>query len=116
MIKRYGTSNILSSAVVANGVAYLSGITPKDRSGGVEAQTRDVLAQIDTTLAEVGTDKTKIVNVNIWLKDISTFSEMNAAWLEWVDPAALPARATVEARLAREDILVEIMVQALLQM
>ena len=113
MIERHGTSKFLSSAVVANGVLYLSGITPKDREGGVAAQTADVLAQIDALLAERGSDKSRILNANIWLKDIGTFQEMNEAWMAWVDPANLPARATVEARLAREDILVEIMVQAL---
>lgn len=113
MIERYGPMKFLSRAVVANGMIYLSGITPKDRSGGVAAQTADVLAQIDAALAERGVDKRRIVVANIWLKDIATFAEMNEAWMAWVDPEALPARATVEARLAREDILVEIMVQAL---
>lgn len=115
MIKRHGsTNNILSKAVVANGIAYLSGITPKDRTGDVKAQTLDVLAQIDALLAELGSDKARIVNANIWLSDISNFSQMNEGWLEWVDQANLPARATVEARLVRDDILVEIMVQAVL--
>jgi enamine deaminase RidA (YjgF/YER057c/UK114 family) len=40
---------------------------------------------------------------------------MNAAWDEWVDPEAPPARATVESRLAAEAILVEIQVQALVE-
>jgi len=112
MIKRMGDSKILSAAVVANGFAFLAGVTPKDRTGDVYEQTRDVLAQIESNLLAAGTDKTRLVNVNIWLKDISTFSEMNRAWQEWIPGDALPARATVEARLAREDILVEIMVQA----
>ena len=77
-------------------------------------RTRADARQIDANLAEAGTDKSKVVNVNIWLKDISTFAEMNEAWLEWADPEALPARATVEAKLARDDILVEIMVCAAL--
>lgn len=114
MIVRHGDSPLLSRSVVVNGFAFLSGITPKDRSGGVREQTLDILAQIDANLAEAGTDRSKIVNVNIWLKDISTFAEMNEAWLSWVDNDALPARATVEAKLARDDILVEIMVCAAL--
>lgn len=39
-----------------------------------------------------GTDKSKLVSVNIWLKDISQFDQMNATWELWVDPSALPAR------------------------
>ncbi|MGY6250222.1 hypothetical protein ACXIUS_22205 [Bosea thiooxidans] len=38
---------------------------------------------------------------------------MNAAWEAWVDPKQPPARATVESKLAADDILVEIQVQAL---
>lgn len=35
---------------------------------------------------------------------------MNQAWLAWVDPGNLPARATVQALLARPDFAVEIAV------
>ncbi|AOO80218.1 MULTISPECIES: RidA family protein [Bosea] len=113
MITRHEKSARLSRVVVANGFAFLSGITAKDRSGGAKEQTADILAQIDHFLALAGTSKSKIVTANIWLKDIGAFNEMNAAWDEWVDPEAPPARATVESRLAAEAILVEIQVQAL---
>jgi enamine deaminase RidA (YjgF/YER057c/UK114 family) len=113
MIKRYETTSRLSKVLVANGFAFLSGLTARDRAGDVKAQTLDILQQIDGYLAMAGTDKSKLVNVNIWLKNISQFNEMNAVWEKWVDPNALPARATVQAALAHEDILVEIMAQAL---
>ena len=113
MITRHEVTGRLSKVLVANGFAFLSGLTAKSRDGGVKEQTADILAQIDNYLAMAGTDKTRIVVGNIWLKDISTFNEMNAAWEAWVDRANPPARATVESRLAAEDILVEIQVQAL---
>jgi enamine deaminase RidA (YjgF/YER057c/UK114 family) len=112
-IVRFETTALLSKVLVANGFAFLSGLTARNRSGGVKQQTEDILEQIDGYLAMAGTDKTRLVSVNIWLKNIAEFQEMNAAWAAWIDPAALPARATVEARLAREDILVEIMAKAL---
>ena len=49
----------------------------------------------------------------IWhraVTDIRNRDEMNAAWTAWADPANLPARATVEAKLADPRMLVEIMV------
>jgi len=113
MITRHEVTGRLSKVLVANGFAFLSGLTAVDRSGGVREQTADILKQIDGYLAMAGTDKTRIVVANIWLKDIANFSEMNAAWEAWVDPAQPPARATVESRLAAENILVEIQVQAL---
>jgi enamine deaminase RidA (YjgF/YER057c/UK114 family) len=114
MITRHDIQNgRLSKVLVANGFAFLSGLTAKDRSGGVKEQTADILQQIDGYLAMAGTDKTRIVVGNIWLKDITTFNEMNEAWEAWVDPKQPPARATVESRLAADNILVEIQVQAL---
>ncbi len=113
MITRFDETDVLSKVLVANGFAFLSGLTPKDRSGDAKAQTLDILNQIDDYLAKAGTDKSKLVSVNIWLKNIDHFDDMNAAWKSWIDPTALPARATVEARLADEDILVEVMAKAL---
>jgi enamine deaminase RidA (YjgF/YER057c/UK114 family) len=95
-------------AVVHGDTVYLAGHTAQDTAGGVYEQTRDVLAQIDGHLAEAGTDRSKLLMVNIWLPDIGTFGEMNRAWDEWVDKANMPARATVEARLAGPQWKVEI--------
>lgn len=113
MIERFAPTSRLSRAVKAGGTVYLSGLTAKDKSGGVAEQTRDVLAQIDQLLAAAGTSKSRLVKVNIWLTDVSTFAEMNSAWEAWVDPACLPARATVEAKLAGSGSLVEIMAEAI---
>ena len=95
-------------AVVHGDTVYLAGHVGSDPSAGVYQQTRDILAQIDAHLAAAGSDKSRLLSVNIWLPDISTFAEMNRAWDEWVDSANLPARATVEARLASPDYKVEI--------
>jgi enamine deaminase RidA (YjgF/YER057c/UK114 family) len=111
-IKRHEVTGRLSKVLVTNGFAFLSGLTTRDRSGDVKAQTADILAQIDGYLAAVGTDKTRIAVANIWLKDISQFAKMNEAWEAWVDREQPPARATVESRLAHDSILVEIQVQA----
>jgi len=77
------------------------------------AQTRDILAQIDALLAEAGTSKAKLISASIWLRDIAHFGQMNTVWDEWVDKDNLPVRATVEARLAAPELLVEIQVTAL---
>ncbi len=52
------------------------------------------------------------IGCNIWLTDISTWSQMNEVWDAWVAPGNAPARATVEAKLAAPGLKVEIMVQA----
>ena len=67
-----------------------------------------ILSIIDGLLAEAGTDKTKLLMVNIWLTDMSTFQEMNGVWDAWVAEGCAPARATVEAKLATPAYTVEI--------
>jgi len=100
----------LSAAVEHNGVVYVAGQVADDLTQNVGGQTRQVLAKIDSLLAASGTSKAKLLSANIWLTDIRNRDEMNAAWTAWVDPANLPARATVEAKLADPRMLVEIMV------
>ncbi|HYI68192.1 MAG TPA: RidA family protein [Skermanella sp.] len=102
----------MSEMVIHNETVYLAGQIADDGSTDVESQTRDVLRQIDALLAEAGTDKSKLLTATIYLADIATFAAMNKAWDAWVDPANAPARATVEARLAAPEYLVEIQVVA----
>ncbi len=103
----------LSHVLVHNGIAYVTGQVPADRSQDVAGQTEQVLARIDELLAKAGTDKSKILFAQVWLKHVvSDFAAMNKAWEGWIPETALPARATVEANLAAENILVEIAVQA----
>ena len=112
-IRRIGAGNRMSDAVIHGDRVYLAGFTAEAAAGkSVKEQTADILAQIDDTLRQAGSDKTRILKANIWLTDIATWSEMNEAWDAWAVPGQTPARATVEARLAGEGINVEIMVEA----
>ena len=114
-LKRIGPGNRMSAAVIHGNKVYLAGFVAEAAAGkSVKEQTADILAQIDETLQEAGTDKTKIIKANIWLTDIKTFAEMNAAWDAWVVPGQTPARATVESKLAAPRLDVEIMVEAAL--
>jgi enamine deaminase RidA (YjgF/YER057c/UK114 family) len=112
MIRRIEPGARMSEAVVANNFVFLSGQVADDTSVGVQEQTQQVLASIDRLLVEAGTDKTRIAAATVYLSDIATFDEMNRAWEAWVAPDAKPARATVEARLAAPEYLVEIQVVA----
>lgn len=112
-LKRLEPGKRMSAAVIHNGVAYLAGFVADKAAGkSVNEQTADILAQIDATLKKAGTNKANIVKANIWLTDIGTFAEMNAAWDAWVTPGQTPARATVESKLAGPGLDVEIMVEA----
>lgn len=104
---------LLSHALVHNGIVYITGQVPADRTQDVAGQTSQVLARIDVLLAEAGSDKSHILFAQIWLKHaVQDFAAMNAVWREWIPQDALPARATVEANMAADNILVEIALQA----
>lgn len=107
-IQRIDPGVRFSQAVVHGELVFLAGHTSNDADAGVYEQTVDILAQIDAHLAAAGSDKSKLLSVNIWLPDIATFGEMNRAWDEWLDTANMPVRATVEARLATPAYKVEI--------
>ena len=93
-------------------VVYLAGQVAKDGKADMATQTSQVLASIDRLLAEVGSDKTRLLSATIFLPSMADFPALNAAWEAWVVPGQTPARATVEAKLANPDFKVEIQVIA----
>lgn len=113
-IQRIGVGPRMSDAVVHGNMIYLAGHVagPQTKGRSVTEQTRDILSQIEETLAQAGSDKTRILSATIYLADIKTFADMNAVWDAWVAQGHTPARATVEAKLAAPDYTVEIVVVA----
>jgi enamine deaminase RidA (YjgF/YER057c/UK114 family) len=71
-----------------------------------------VLQRVDELLADAGTDKSKIPTAQVWLADMRDFYAHSEEWIAWVDRENPPARACIEARLARPQLLVEVMVTA----
>ena len=91
-----------SPAVIAGDVLYASGQGPTDPATGkyvmdsVQAETRQVLTNIQTILAAAGATMADIVKCNVYLSDRKDFAEMNAAYREFF-PTDPPARTTVQA-------------------
>jgi enamine deaminase RidA (YjgF/YER057c/UK114 family) len=112
-ITRVGKAERYCDATVYNGVAYLAGAVGTPGSG-ISEQTAQALAEVDRILALVGSSKSNILMATIWLANIADYEAMNAAWDTWVDRDNPPARATSEARLARDHYLVEVVVTAAL--
>ncbi len=110
MIERQETSARMSKIVRHNGVAYLCGQVG-DGATATE-QTKDCLSRVDALLAKAGSSRTEMLQAVIWLADMADFTEMNAVWDAWVPEGHAPARACGEARLARADLKVEIIVTA----
>jgi len=114
-IQRQHTNQRMSQIIVHNGTVYLAGQVGEDLSSGIEQQTRETLVAIEQLLLEAGTDKTHLLSVTIYLKDIDAdFSGMNTVWDQWLPQGSAPARATVQAKLCEPEILVEMTVVAAL--
>ena len=110
IIKRIGTTARASKIVKYNGVAYLSGQVGEGAT--IQQQTLDCLTKVDTLLLEAGSSKIQMLRATIWLSDMSHFSGLNEIWNEWVPEGHAPARACGEAKLARAELMVEIIVDA----
>ncbi|MDU8925410.1 RidA family protein [Pasteurellaceae bacterium LIM206] len=114
-ITRLHADKRLSETVVHNNTVYLAGqVADKTCRENAYAQTKEVLGLIDHLLHEVNSDKSKILNAQIFLADMADYAEMNRAWDEWVDQPNPPSRATVEAKLADPCWKVEIVITAAL--
>ncbi len=111
-ITRTDADPILARAVEYHNFVYTSGVVPKNPEADIDAQTADVLAQIDDLLETHGTDKTRLLQAQIWLRDMADRGAMNAVWSAWLPEGLAPARACVEARLADPRWRVEIMITA----
>ncbi|WP_201191684.1 RidA family protein [Pseudomonas fluorescens] len=111
-IQRLHTNPRLSAAVTFGDLVFLSGQVPGEATDA-SGQTHEVLARIDALLAEAGSDKDHLLSATIYLKNITEdFAAMNEVWSAWLSPGHAPSRTTVQAQLARPQVLVEITVIA----
>ena len=112
-IKRNNPQPRLAASVGYSNLVFLSGQTPKSNTPDIAQQTREVLEKIDELLAAAGSDKFHILSAQVWIKDITRdFADFNDVWVSWIPEGYSPARAAVQAEMARPEILVEVMVTA----
>jgi len=110
MIERLETGVRSSKVVKHNGVAYITGQVGE--GNGIKEQTEECLRRLDKMLDLAGSSREKMLRATIWLAHMSDFHGMNEVWNAWVPEGHAPARACGEARLARPELLVEIIVDA----
>ncbi len=112
-VQRLHVAQRYSEIAISGHLVHLAGQLAEDTSLDIRGQTRQTLEIIDRLLAEAGTDKSHIMSVMIFLKDIEQdYAAMNEIWDAWVaDIEALP-RTCVEAKLYQPEVLVEMTVVA----
>lgn len=112
MIERLETKQRMSRIVKHNGTIYLCGQVCADATQGIKEQTATMLDKVEALLEQAGSDKEHMLSATIYIKDMKDFAEMNEVWDNWVPEGHAPARACVEASMARDALLVEISVVA----
>ncbi|MFY0091034.1 RidA family protein [Acinetobacter baumannii] len=114
-VQRLHVTSRYCEVAISGNLVHLAGQLADDTNADVTGQTQQTLANIDRLLAEAGTDKTHILSVMIFLKDIEKdYAAMNAVWDAWISEGNPPARTCVESKLYAPDVLVEMMVVAVL--
>jgi enamine deaminase RidA (YjgF/YER057c/UK114 family) len=111
-ITRFHVGPRLSETAVHNGTVYLAGQVPDDTTQDIRGQTTQVLDMVDRLLAEVGSDKSRILMTQIFLADINDITAMNEVWDAWIPAGNTPPRATVQAKMANAAYKIEIVVTA----
>lgn len=102
-----------SQAMICNGMVFCSGQIPLDPAtmevveGGVEAQSRQVLKNLQAVLEAAGSSLEKVAKTTVFMKDINDFVTMNGVYGEFFTEHK-PARAAVEVARLPKDVLVEI--------
>ena len=110
MIERIGAGVRSSRIVKHNGVAYITGQVAEGDT--IQEQVQTCLDKIDALLIEAGASRAKMLRVTIWLADMADFAGLNEVWNAWVPEGHAPARACGEAKLARDILKVEFIVDA----
>jgi reactive intermediate/imine deaminase len=104
-----------NQAVVAGGVVYCSGQIALDPASGamvgggdVEAETRQVLANLQAVLQAAGSSPAQVVRTTVYLVDLADFTRVNALYAEVFGAGVAPARACVQVAALPKGALVEI--------
>ena len=110
MIERIESGARSSKIVKHNGVVYLTGQVAEGDT--IQEQVQTCLDNIDALLTKAGSSREQMLRVTVWLADMDDFAGLNEVWNAWVPTGHAPARACVNAKLARDVLKVEFMVDA----
>jgi enamine deaminase RidA (YjgF/YER057c/UK114 family) len=112
IIERKETKQRMSRIVIHQGIIYLCGQVCADATQNIQQQTQTMLEKVDHLLLDAGSDRKNMLSATIYIKDMQDFAAMNTVWDNWIPEGHAPARACVQASMARPELLVEISVVA----
>jgi len=110
-VVRHHVGARLSEIAIHHGTVYLAGQIPENHpDGDMRVQTEEVLGHVERLLNEAGSSKAHILSCNIFIRDASDLTVMNAVWDAWVVPGHTPPRCTVIAPALNPQYLIEVVV------
>ena len=111
-ITRIDQNQRRSRALVHNGIVYTAGQVPDDMTLDIAGQARQVLAKIEALIKEAGSDKSRLLTAQVWLRTMDDFAAFNAVWDAWVVPGSTPTRCCGKVEMNNPNCRVEILVTA----
>jgi enamine deaminase RidA (YjgF/YER057c/UK114 family) len=106
-IKRLRPTPRWSDATIFNGIAHFVEV-PADIEQDIASQTQQILAQADTTLAAIGSDKSRLLAATIYVTRTEDMPILNALWEAWLPAGCAPSRTCVKVELLHPHMLLEI--------
>lgn len=106
-IQRLNPTPRWSDATVYQGLIHFVEV-PEDTSVDMSAQIRQILAQAESTLAQCGSDKSRLLSATIYITDTANLAVLNQAWENWLPAGCAPSRACIKVELLNPQMLVEI--------
>lgn len=111
-IDRYDVDNRFTNVATVGNLVFMSGQVGSGES--IEEQTISALEELTLALNKAGSDKSRILEITIWLKDIGRdYHAMNMIYDKWIVKDKPPCRACVQAELYSPSCLVEVRAIAL---
>ncbi len=110
-IQRLGVTRRWSDAVIHNGTAYFVEV-PGNVEQDARGQIAEALQLVDERLTQIGSDRTRLLQVTIYLRDLNDAPILNELWDAWVPFGHAPARACVQATLGNPAMRVEMVLTA----
>ena len=106
-IQRLNPTPRWSDATIYQGVIHFVEV-PNDTSVDMPAQIRQIFAQAEATLAQCGSDKSRLLSATIYITDVANVAVLNQEWEAWLPEGCAPSRACLKVELLNPDMLVEI--------
>ena len=107
-IGTYSQGVVLDNLIFTSGQIGIDPSTGTIKQGGIEAETKQVLKNIESVLIEGGVDRSNIVKLTVYLKDFADFPVINNQFNKFFIDCTYPTRSTVEVSKLPMDALVEI--------